>query len=293
MQTLRAYIRQHTGEIILACSFLLGITLIAIPIWFGWMRDRGITAALGTALLIAPIVAVGIEQWMTKRIARDVFRAAFSYHFPNDFKDEIDRIVSQSVICTRHIMDVKIRNIPNTDSVSVTVTVERDLKNIGAKDVNQPVFMWLDEWGFSGTPSKIIKCMALDMFGKIIHAFDPSQNEFLPNLSFKASTPHVVLSRNQKISVIIEFNVTRRNNDFIYEQFNAPTRNPEIHIIEQPSDLQVVADFGGGKLKPQLTPDRYVLDGVYFPPAPMKVRWFPKTALDNWAPPIGTKYSTD
>jgi hypothetical protein len=69
MERIRKYIREHPGEILLGCSFCFGVLLISLPLWNNWTWDHGIIVALGTALFIAPIVAVGIEQWMTKRIA--------------------------------------------------------------------------------------------------------------------------------------------------------------------------------------------------------------------------------
>jgi hypothetical protein len=86
------------------------------------------------------------------------------------------------------------------------------------------------------------------------------------------------------VRTIIEYEVVRRTNDFIYEQFSAPTRNPEIRIIEKPEKFDVTADFGGGTPKRTSIPGRFELDGVYFAPAPMKVRWWPKAATDNWPP---------
>jgi len=61
--------------------------------------------------MIVPIIAVGIEKWMTQGIAKDVFRAAFGYGFPDDFKEAIERIASYGVLCTKHIMSVRIRDL--------------------------------------------------------------------------------------------------------------------------------------------------------------------------------------
>ena len=61
-----------------------------------------------------------------------------------------------------------------------------------------------------------------------------------------------------------------------------PTRNAEINILEKPRDMEAVADFGSGGLTRTEIVDRYELDGVYFPPIPMKVRWWTKTAGDEW-----------
>src|SRR5215470_13258487 len=113
-------------------------------------------------------------------------------------------------------------------------------------------------------------CANYDETGQLIASFDQKKVKRLPNLSMKASTSGVSLKKKGKCSVIIKYSVIRRRNDIIYEQFTAPTRNPEIRIIEKPDDIEATADFGGGRIKPILIPYRYELDGVYFAPAPMK-----------------------
>jgi hypothetical protein len=63
------------------------------------------------------------------------------------------------------------------------------------------------------------------------------------------------------------------------EVFTTPTREPEIRILEKPQDFTVTAGFGGDdRLRHTGITDRYILDGVYFPPAVMKIRWYPKVA---------------
>jgi hypothetical protein len=140
------YIRQHAGWFILGGSFVLGIALIAFPLCKEWTWDHGIIVALGTALMIAPIIAVGIEKWMTQSIAKDVFRAAFGYGFPDDFKEAIERIASYGVLCTKHIMSVRIRDL-DANHVIIFVTIERHFENISASIQDIRAFTWIDEWG--------------------------------------------------------------------------------------------------------------------------------------------------
>ena len=87
---------------------------------------------LSNAFFIAGFLGLSLERSMRKAAARDVFRAAFGYNFPPDFKDEIARISDVRVLCTRHLMDVRIQEIDN-DTVRVTLIVERHFKNIGRR----------------------------------------------------------------------------------------------------------------------------------------------------------------
>jgi hypothetical protein len=68
----------------------------------------------------------------------------------------------------------------------------------------------------------------------------------------------------------------RSRNDHITVAFLVPTRAPEIRITGKPDYLDAEAEFGHGKLKKSHIPDRYEMDGVYFPAAHMRVRWWPK-----------------
>jgi hypothetical protein len=275
-------LKEHRGVAILICSFVLGIILIVVPLWQQWEKDHGITLAFGTALFIAPIIAIGIEQWMIRRIAQDVFRAAFGYHFPDDFKAEIDRIASHGVICTRHLMEIKLQTFDD-NHVRVIVIAAREFENISANEQDMASLIWIDEWGIPGEKSRIIRCELYDADGTLVDEFDQEKIERLPNLSMIARTSNLSLKRGGKCSTLIEYSVLRRRNDFIYEQFTAPTRNPEIRIIEVPDDIEASAEFGvSGPVKPKLIPYRYELGAVYFSPAPMKVRWYPKAEAQDW-----------
>jgi hypothetical protein len=275
------FIRQHAGEVILGGSFVLGIALIAFPLWKDWTWDHGFIVALGTALMIAPIIAVGIEKWMTQRIAKDVFRAAFGYGFPGDFKEAIERIASYGVLCTKHIMSVRIRDL-DANHVIIFVSIERHFENISASSQDIRAFTWIDEWGIQNAPSEILRCELYDGSGRLLYSIKDTKLIRRENLSFERTTPTISIRKHETCSVLCEYKIARRRNDFIYEQFTAPTRNPEIHIITAPDELDTRADFGAGKFETAHLPYRYQPNGVYFGPAPMKIRWWPRAASENW-----------
>jgi hypothetical protein len=153
------FLRTNSGVQFLIISFVFGIILIAIPLCLRWEWDHGIIVAIGTALFIAPIVAFGIELWMTQRIVQDVFRAAFGYSMPPHFKDEISRIADQKLICMRHVMWVNIERIDDDDAaasvspsvapitmpVRVNVIYRRTIKNIGPYDQEFPRTLTIDD----------------------------------------------------------------------------------------------------------------------------------------------------
>jgi hypothetical protein len=265
--------------ICLVVIFVFGAILV-------FFLQEGVWAELGKALIVAGVLGVTIEPWLRKAFARDVFRAAFGYNMPEDFKDKVAEIASRRIICTKHILDVRIQELPN-DQVRVLTTIERTFENIGNFPVLHKNTFDIDEWGFS-EQTQILRCEIRSKIWSRTKIFKPENIIYRHNLSLGAHTPAMVLFPGHTVTNYSESIEIKRNNDHIFIVFQTPTRNPEIRIIEKPDTLGAEADFGGGKPKATQTPDRWELDGVYFPPAPMRVRWWPKKAFDSW-PPKGKK----
>jgi hypothetical protein len=274
-------------RLILAGLLLIALLWETLPIRppdasaYSHIRDE-----LLVATVIAGILGFTLEPSMRRAFAKDVFAAAHGYSMPDDFKLEISRIANQRVICIKHIMEVRIRE-HDAEYVSVNVLVERIFQNISSSTEPVRAFTWVDEWGRKNAPSKINRCEIFQDDG-LKHHFLPDENQYYPNLSFSARSAQVHLRPRSIATAVIEYEVTRARNDFLYEQFMTATRNPEIRILEKPAGFDATADFGGGPIKPTEIPDRYELDGVYFHPAPMKVRWWPLSDVENW--PVNAKH---
>jgi hypothetical protein len=63
--------------------------------------------------------------------------------------------------------------------------------------------------------------------------------------------------------------------------FKAPTENPVIHLtlpesLDGRAEAGIVGAEGGVS---QIIPHQYEFTGIYFPPAHMRVRWWPKNPL--------------
>jgi hypothetical protein len=273
--------KDETHRLILATVVLLGIgALIFDPIIFPSNWDNAILSEAGKAFVIAGILGFTIEPWLRRAFARDVFSAAFGYHMPDDFKQEIAKISSYRLICIKHIMNIRIRNIDDKH-VSINVIIERTFKNFGADAREFRTSILIDEWSVPNNRSEIARCEIFTQDGEC-KQFLPSEVKYYPNLSFEAESPPIKLRRDGEATGIVEYNVYGNKNDFIYEQFMNPTRNAEINVLEQPDDIEVEADFGAGHLRRTGIKGGYELDGVYFPPIPMKVRWWPKTDAAQW-----------
>src|SRR5439155_12275227 len=83
---------------------------------------------------------------------------------------------------------------------------------------------------------------------------------------------------SEEIIVISDFVEIRRNNDHMVIVFKSPTKNPKIRISAKDFGHQL--DFGVLQQKRQKSAisETYTLDGVYFPPANFRLRWYPREA---------------
>jgi hypothetical protein len=200
------------------------------------------------------------------------------------------------MVSRKHLMNVKIEDVGN-HLVRVTLIVERHFKNIGSRPVLHRAMIWVDDWGFTER-AKILRCTISNSRGTRTKSFDRRKIEYIcsdpspglklnpdPGPGIKAQSPSMLLFRGHTVIAMFEYSVVKHDHDQFIEWWLAPTRNPEVSIIEKPPDMEVTVNFPGDQqTKATSIPDRYELDGVYFPPAVMKVRWWPKAAVANWPP---------
>jgi hypothetical protein len=269
-------------RLLLLSVFVIGLVLVLVPSLYSWDKwDYGIPSELGKAAIIAGILGFTIDPWIRTALARDVFSAAFGYYMPDDFKTEIRRIVDHKVLCTKHIMDVRIQDTAD-GNVKITIDVVRTFLNIGTFSVPIKAMVWLDELGFD-EPIEILKCEVSNKRGTKHKIFDPKNIQYRKDFSAQVKTRSMLLRPQDNVTTVLKYSVIRRRNDYFVEWFMMPTRNPEIHIIEIPNDMDADAGFGGSsELKTRYIRDRYELDGVYFAPAVMKIRWWPRKAVEDW-----------
>jgi hypothetical protein len=284
-EDMKKFLEEWKGALLLGGSFLAGAILVALSRTLGWEWDKGFFLELGQALIIAPIIARGIELWMTRRIAQDVFRAAFGYSMPDHFKEEIKRIADQKLICIRHRMYVRIQPLDH-DTVRVTTCVERTIKNIGPGSEYLPGIVHMDDWGFP-EPSKVIRG-SFSCAGERAE-IGASDIKHQLDSTVKANIPQPIhIPKGESASTIVEFSEIRRTNDSSIFVFKTPTENPVIHLT-LPDGLDGIVEAGipgSADSKSVAIPGQYEFVGVYFPPAQMRVRWWPQAqaALQELAP---------
>jgi hypothetical protein len=276
LSRLKKVVRNYPGELLLLALFIAGLILIISPLYWRWELDHGVSLALGTALLTSCIVTVTVELWMSRRIARNVFKAAFGYPMPDHFQREILRIADQRLISRRHIVYMKITPLCGGEMVSVDITTHREITNIGPRSESITPQLHLDEWGFP-TRSRITK-VEIQRNGAISSA-GYEEMKRLEDSTVLVQMPPIDINPEETVTAITQGTEIRRINDHIMMGFLTPAENPIIHL-EYPQDkLIVVPDPGivkGKGVKKTAVPNQYEFVGVYFPPAHMRVRWWPK-----------------
>jgi hypothetical protein len=162
--------------------------------------------------------------------------------------------------------------------VEVRVKIERRIKNITTKPQELDGSLDIDEWGFS-TRSTINLCEMHDIHHNVLSRASPGQLD--EEWVLHAKSERISVAPGQEIIAVSDFSETRRSNDHIVMVFRAPTKNPKIHILAPKFGCQF--DFGVLLQKRQKSSvsETYTLDGVYFPPANFRLRWYPRESQET------------
>src|SRR6516165_4671704 len=95
----------------LICFGLVAIG-IGATIWGGpWETYRSIIKELGPGIFTAGILASLVEPFFRREFARDAFLASFRYVLPEEFKEEIAKIIRFEFVATKQIWGVQIEKV--------------------------------------------------------------------------------------------------------------------------------------------------------------------------------------
>jgi hypothetical protein len=256
----------------LAC---LGLIVVGIgaTIWGGpWEPIRNTAKELGPGIFTAGILASLVEPFFRHEFARDAFLAAFRYVLPEEFKEEVEKIIRHEFIAEKQVWKVKIEKI-DSGNVRVTSTYERTFRN--KSKARKPVNAWyqVEDYGFPDGPTQVVQC------GVEVESQDPLQVSTEKNKGHykEAKTDDVYLDPGKSAKVWGEAIQYRRANDIYFETFRTPIKNPEIVVEVNDEEFCHVVEFGttGDRSKSQFE-NHYTLSGVFFPGQYMYVRWWPK-----------------
>lgn len=245
-----------------------------------WKWDHGLVPEFSKAIFVAGVLGLTIDRWLKTEIVSDVFNAAIGYFIPNEFQNEIRRITSFKFICESHDSWYTINRLDD-DSVIVKVQNERKIRNITREDQAQRALINIDDWGFS-EPSRILRCEIYDEKRNLIDKAPPAKTVGKTRLS--AETKPAIIRPGQAVILVTEFIEIRRKNDQIVSVFLSPTKNPRIHVAA--TKFEYLVDFGviSPNTDDSAVHPTHTLDGVYFPPGNIRLRWWPKAQQELPSP---------
>ncbi len=124
-----------------------GLVALIVAQFLPWQGARFVVGEIGVACLIAGILAGLVEPFFREEFARDAFLAAFRYVLPRELKNEVERILKFNFISDKHVWNIKIEKVDD-DTVCITISYERRIKNITSSDQKCRGFYQVFEWGF-------------------------------------------------------------------------------------------------------------------------------------------------
>jgi len=250
---------------------LAGIIAIVLPDFLPPFPFMETVRAIGAALFTAFVLGFTIDAWMKREIRRDVFFATLGYILPDEFREQIRRVVEHKFIADDHFMHVEIQTI-DAERVRVTTSIESVVTNITANPESQRAVVHMDEWGFPGEPSTVEECTMSLPDGTVIEGTDRKE----ANCRLLVSSETRSIEPRGTAKLLRKFSEVRRINDMAIFEFLTPIRNPRIQL-KVPDDI--VCDCGFGSKDPVESSHfvrMHTLKGMYFPGAFMRLRWYPK-----------------
>jgi len=223
---------------------------------------------LGIATLIAAMLGFTIDRWFKTDLVKDVFDAVLGHVLPEEFKNEIRTIINHKMLCENLYTKIELKEIDD-NTVRMTVTTERTVKNITKTAQPVEAAIRIDDWGFT-EPAKVHECRMELPNGTVVEA---KPVESPPSRIFFSSEEHKI-GPNEEVKYFTKFSEIHRINDIAIFHYGSPTRNPVIEI-DAPDSLGYAYGFGSSSpvLSARYTP-RHTLQGVYFPTQSMRVRWW-------------------
>jgi hypothetical protein len=252
-----------------------------IPV-VGWMVKE-----LGPGIFTAGILAAIVEPHFRREFARDAFLAAYRYVLPQEFKEEIEKIIRFEFIADRQVWTVRVDKIEGDDgTVLVTSSFDKVIKNRTKAPHKKGGYYTIHELSFSKGRSEILDCRI-----ERIEDDKKKEDEFCvtnpDGTELIAKTKELEIKPGHSARVCGKATQFRRSDDFVFETFSTPVINPEIEVIV-PEGFEHRIEFGTSGERTRIAySNRYILSGVYFPGQYMFVRWWPKTEAAALArPPV-------
>jgi len=162
--------------------------------------------------------------------------------------------------------------VPN-DTVKLTSSVERTIKNTSSYSERIRNYVEVDEWEFPAGKSEILEC-TLTVAGKV-HPAGPSKPA--GPYSIRTGTREVTLEPGATATLRSKYIEYKRTNDISFYHSSTPTVNPEIEVKCPGFECDIGFGTPNQNVHQSYYATRKQLTGTYLPHQYMSVRWWPKS----------------
>jgi hypothetical protein len=268
------------GALVLIGLGLLGFAAVVhLPEFVG-----SFLPALGTASLVAGLLAASVDQWLKRDLARDAFRAVFGYMLPGELRDELGWVYGQELLCDRFELRFRLRPIEGDVSlVSAVMELSRDFRNVASHVVHYEALFAADEWFHEGHPSHVRGLQVTH--GDITDDAMMITHEGPEETIVAARLPPVRLGPGDHVTVVAEADETRYVSDAWFLNVIHATANPHV-TIDAPDDMDFYVTYGFNRQAGEANkvgPRTWLLPGTLLPGQIIQVRW--------WQSPVGTLHT--
>jgi hypothetical protein len=234
------------------------------------------------AIFIAMVLALTVDLFLKKELAKDAFEASIGYVLPKYLRTELTAIYSNQIVCESHDQQVELSQIVQ-DGVRVKIRVERKLRNISAVEFTFNPSVHVDEWMFDSLESKIHELAYRTHSGETrtaqVDRVTASEGD-VPRWTVELQP--ATLYPNEFVVVWYCIEETKRRNDVHAFNFRYATNNPRVRVIA-PDDIGWTVEFTHRDAGSQARYSNVMeLSGLLLPHQSITVRWWDAAKARQW-----------
>lgn len=221
------------------------------------------------AIFISGLLALTVDTYFKRLLSRDVFEAALGYVLPDSLKDDIRWILDTNFISPKSYIKFDLAK-HDTNTVDITVSTERYIKNIGKKSQKYKTQLGVDDFGQSS-----ISICSMEHSG-IVYS---NNGVLVKGGEIYAETQEIDLEPGKEVKILYKFTIRKRHNDEFFWFFNSHTEeiilnlNIDNSLYDTNVNFATVATHSSSKFH---FSQSYLFRGSLLATQPIHIRWWPK-----------------
>lgn len=252
---------------LLGCLLLIFPALVALP---RFLQD--VIPALGTALLVAAVLATTVDAFLKQRLLQDAFVALFGYLLPETLRGELGWISEQEFLFERYDFSLTLTPSEDANVLVAHLELQRDLRNITSHTARWRLRAALDEWFHDGQPSRIT---ALRWTQGETTYDDITVTRDEQFMVIAESARELIFKPGELITVVFEGEETKHASDAMFLNIAFASVNPRI-TVRAPSGIIWRVMFGNRQQDQlrEIGPNTRELPGTLLPGQTVQIRWW-------------------